>query len=412
MFNKSILLLPCLVLGASGCQFRPSAPPPAPAAAATAVVDAEEELLIPIEAELPQRRDMAAFFETPTRVEAENRVEVVPEGMGKCLAVFAEEGDSVERGFILAELDKEELEAQLRQQRVNVNQQKANLDLAERLLAEGLGNKVERDNAQFALEQAQATLNMQEVQRKNQTLVSPLTGIVTRRTIQPGMLVTSGLPAFTIVDPGSYLLPINVPERELGRLKEGQEARVSIDSMPGEEFTATVRRINPSVDAASGTVRVTLDFAPEAQQHLREAAFARVRLVMDTRENALVVPKDAVLEDNTRTFIMIVRPQKGTESRPEGPILAAERIEVKTGLEDGDWVEVESGIEEDMLIVTLGQHTLKEGSKVTVTNAREAIADRSATTAADALEQAAEKVRQREERRKLTAEREAQAAKR
>src|SRR5690606_2544821 len=98
--------------------------------------------------------------------------------------------------------------------RVNIRQQQNSLVIAEKALAEGIGNRVERDNAKFAYEQSLASLNTQELQLKNQTITSPISGIVTKRHIQKGMFVSSGMPAFTVVDPSSFVLPINVPERE------------------------------------------------------------------------------------------------------------------------------------------------------------------------------------------------------
>jgi len=377
-----------------------------------------EEVLIPIEAAYPHRDSISAYFETTSRVEAENRVEVVSKGMGQCLSVGVEEGDKVKAGNVLAELDKEELEAQLRQTRVNVQQNKYQMEKAEEQLSEGLVSPYEAENARFMYEQAQATLNTQEVNLKNQTILAPISGVITHRNIQQGMLVSSGMPAFTIVDPESYILPIKPPEKELTRLREGQEAKVSIDSRPGEEFVARVRRINPSVDPISGTVKVTLDFDDETRPFLREKAFARVRLVMETRENVLVVPKDTLIEENARTYLMAVR-ESQSEARAEetpaedagdppsgqsedaakedaieeteaarGPRLIAERVEIQTGLEDSDNVEIVSGVDESTLIVTLGQHTLKPGSAVRITDASTEILSRADMSAEEALDAA------------------------
>ena len=343
-----------------------------------------EVLTIPVEAARPTRDNLSAFLDTQARIEAERRVEVIAQGMGECIGVKVEEGDTVTAGQVLAELDKEELEAQLRQTRVNIRQQEHALSIAERSLAEGIGSQIERDNARFALDQAQATLNAQEIQIRNQTITSPINGIITRRNIQQGSMVTSAVPAFTIVDPASYILPINVPERELGNLRLGQEARVNIDSMPGKTLMARVDRISPSVDPVSGTVRVLLSFDAADQNLLRESAFARVRLVTETRADVLVLPKDSIIEDSTRKYVMVVREsQEGGEA-----FQVAERVEIQTGLEDGSQVEVLGGVEEDTPVVTLGQHTLKEGARGTITNARESIAARATITPEQALETA------------------------
>lgn len=349
-----------------------------------------QEVKIPVQTAKPVRRDISAYFETTSRVTAENRVEVISKGTGQCLNVTVEVGDNVEAGQVLAELDSMELEAQIRQTKVNLAQQKSHMDLARRSFEEGLGPEVEYTNAKYAYEANQAVLELQEVQMGHQTIRAPISGVITQRALQTGMLVSTGMPTFSIVDPNSYVLPINLPEKELGRLHLDQAADVTIDSRQGETFKATIQRINPSVDPQSGTVGVLLRFNEDARQYLREAAFARVRLVMETHANALAVPKDTLIEENSRKYLMVVEQQSPADAGAN-PELVARRKEVQTGLEDSNFVEIVSGIEDGADIVTLGQHTLKPDSPVVVTTAEAEILSRAGISAEDALEAARDK---------------------
>jgi membrane fusion protein (multidrug efflux system) len=357
----------------------------------------DSEILIPVEATTPIREDISSYFETTTRVEAEKRVEVVAKGSGLCLAVSADEGDFVEEGDLIARLETEELEAQIRQSRVSLEQTKFQMETAEEQLREGILSPFEARNARFGYETALATLRMQELQLSYQTIHAPIGGVITLKNIQVGQIVAPGTPIFRIVDPVSYILPIMPPEKELPRLEVGQQARVSIDSVKDREFNAEIRRINPSVDPMSGTIKVVLDFEEEARAYLREGSFARVRLVMETHEDVLLVPKDAVLEENARKYLMIVEerevpvtiatedavdPERAGDAVPEeaGPVntemktrLAARRVEIQTGLEDSDYIEVMTGIGPDTKVVTLGQHTLKPDALVKVTTAQDEI---------------------------------------
>ncbi|MBW7864466.1 MAG: efflux RND transporter periplasmic adaptor subunit [Candidatus Hydrogenedentes bacterium] len=390
--TKRMLLLPVLAVVAlvSGCG-----QPVEGSSAATKPL--AERILIPVEVAAPLRMDISSYFETTTRVQAENRVEVMSKGTGQCKAVHVEEGNRVNAGDVLAELDQTELEAQARQARVTVRQQKTAFEIAERSLAEGIGAPVERDNTQFAYEQAQAMLEMHEAQLRHQVIRAPISGIVTNRILQAGMLVSPGMPAFTVVDPESYVLPISVPEKELSRLSEGQEARVRVDSIEGRELTARVRRINPSMDPLSGTVKVILDFDPADRAQLREAAFARVRLVMQTNSNTLVVPKDALIEENARTYLMVVERDepKGEEAAEggenAGEVFVARRIEVQKGLEDSNFIEILSGVDDNSKVVVMGQHTLKANALVTITTAAREIESRAGMSPDEALEAARRK---------------------
>jgi membrane fusion protein (multidrug efflux system) len=256
------------------------------------------------------------------------------------------------------------------------------------------------DNARYAYEQTLATLETQRILLDNLTIRAPISGIVTQRDIQPGMLVSNGFLAFRIVDPSSYILTISPPERELPRLAIGQVAKITIDALRGREFDAKIRRINPSVDPISGTIKVVLDFDEDVRKLLHDSSFARVKLVMATLQNVLLAPKEAILEEEGRQYVFVVRkPPAAADSAPlapgEQPIDAseeetfiAERVEVQTGLEDAQRVQLITGVAESDLLITNGQYTLKPGSRVRLTSVRDAVWQNADSTADEALERA------------------------
>jgi len=358
----------------------------------------EQRTIIPVEAQLAVRGPISAFLETDSRIEAERKVTVTSEGMGKCMRVYADEGDRVSAGDILAELDKEELNAQLRSANAQLQKLRSDYARSKEMFDEGLGSEAEYDNARYAYEQQLAAVNQQQVQLNNMTIRAPIGGVITVKHIQQGDLVSSGAPAFDVVDPESYILTINPVEQRLPHIHKGQTALVSIDAVKGNEFQAKVRRINPAVDPTSGTVKVTLDFHKDAMRQLREGAFARVRLVMETHENALLVPKDAVIEENARKYLFIVGAQqeelpggakeKSAEITSTGETLVATRVEVQTGLEDNANVEILGGIDGDAPIVTVGQQTLKSGSEVKLTTAEAELLAKAGLSAEEALKAA------------------------
>ena len=408
-----LILVLWIAAGCGNSQGKIAAANPSAAEAAKPAQDSV--VIIPVQAEAPERGDISSYFETTARVEAENRVQVMAEGAGECLKVCVEEGDSVKQGDMLAELDKRTIQATIGQTEVQVRQTNTAFDIAERSLAEGIGARAERDNARFAHEQALAALNMQKVQFDKLTLRAPISGIVTKRNIQQGQIVSMGMAVFTVVDPASFMVVIAAPEKELARLKMGQMAKVIIDAIGNEEFDASVRRINPGVDSTSGTVKVTLDFDAAARARLRDSAFARVRLILETHAQALLVPKDALIEENARKYLFVVmendadvkkpaevseakagalpeekQPESAPMPKPETPGLVSERFEVQVGLEDSRHVEILSGIDDQALVVTLGQHTLKTGSHVMVTNATETLKTKLGLSPENALKAAKE----------------------
>lgn len=373
-------------------------------------VSDDPEVVIPVEAVHPERGDIATYFETTSRVEAEEKVDVSAKATSRCTEVLVDVGDRVEAGDVLAELEKDEAKAQYEQTAVQVRQNKTAYELAKAQFEEGLGPKVEMDNARYTYEQSLATLESQKLQIDNLTIRAPINGVITSRDIQRGMLVSSGQQVFHIVDPASFMLTISPPEKELPRLKVGQEAWVTIDALQGQEFKAKIRRINPSVDPVSGTVKVILDFEDDLRKKLHESAFARVKLVMATLRNVLLVPKEAIVEEEGRQYVFVARPDTGEdvdsdeeakaaveaalEQSPEEypePGYVAERVAVRTGLEDSARVQLLGQVSEDDLIVTNGQHTLKAGTRVRVTNLRDAIRANAELSAEEALAAAEER---------------------
>jgi len=253
---------------------------------------------------------------------------------------------------------------------------------------------MEYDNAKFAVEQQQSSVEQLEVQVGNMTVRAPLSGIVTKKLAQTGALISSGTALYEIIDPATYVLNITAPEKGyLSRIKVGQKAAVHLDSLD-EPVNAQVRRINPAVDPASGTVKVTLDFEKAALPKLRNFAFARVNLILATHENALMVPKNAIVEENTRKYIYVVErpaadPETSTPSTGDpAAILVATRKEIQTGLEDSTNIEVLEGIADDNLVVTVGQQTLKSGAEVKLTTVQEELLAKSGLSADDALKSA------------------------
>jgi hypothetical protein len=183
---------------------------------------------------------------------------------------------------------------------------------------------------------------------------------VIRRYIKFAEYVTNGTPLFRISDFDPLLCPIQVPERELPRLRVGQSAHLTVEAWPGERFAARVLRIRPVVEAATGTVEVTLEVA--ARGRLRPGMFAGVFLEVDRREDSLVIPKAALVLESLGDTVFLVADAEGEGA--EGQV--AVRRDIELGFEERDAVEVRSGLEEGEQVVILGQSGLSDGTPVRI----------------------------------------------
>lgn len=317
---------------------------------------------VPVEVATVARRDMSAYIETNGTLEAENEVDIVARTAGPIVELVAEEGMLVRRGQLLAQLEQDEIRSQLEISRVGLNETKLAYERAQRLSGDDLISTAEFEQAKAAYESARAQFDGNTILLGYTEIKAPFAGLVVSRYVDFAQQVSANTPLFRISDFTPLLCPIRVPERELSRLRLGQSAYLTVEPFPGERFEAEVLRISPVVDSATGTIKVTLEV--EARDRLRPGMFASVFLETATREGTLVIPKAALSLESIGDTVYVA--DAGG---------AASRREVRLGFEEGDYVEVLAGIEENEVVVVVGQDGLSDGTPIQVLTANgEAVA--------------------------------------
>ena len=310
---------------------------------------------IPVKTETVERAEMTSYIETHARLEAERWVDVVARAQGLVERLAAEEGDAVQAGDILVQLEKRELKLQMEQARVAVEGANARHDRAKTLHERQLVSQEEFEDATHQLQNAKVNLSEARLQLEYADVRASIAGVVMVRNVEQGDLVRSNEVVFSVADLEPLQAKIRVPEKRMTQLRKGQEARVSVDPVPDRVFPAQVRMINPGVDPASGTVKVTLDVPTGGV--LQPGMFATIRIVTDRRPDALVIPKKALVLETDEEDVFVVREGK------------AARVQVELGYVDGDRVEVRSGLRPGDQVVTVGHEGLKEGASVRIVGA-------------------------------------------
>jgi membrane fusion protein, multidrug efflux system len=317
-----------------------------------------ESTAVPVEVTPVERRDMASYIETNGTLEAEAEVDLVARTSGPIVELLAEENMTVREGQLLARLDQREIRARLEIAQVNLAEAQTAFARAEALQRASLLSSEEFEQARSRLDSARAEALGNEIQLGYTEIKAPFAGLIVRRYVKFAENVAVNQPLFRLSDFDPLLCPIQVPERELPRLATGQKAYVTVDSWPGERFAASVLRVSPVVEAATGTVRVTLEM--EAQGKLRPGMFGSVFLQTDTHEGVLAVLRKALALDSIGDAVFVA--QDGT----------AVRRDVTLGVREGDLVEVVAGLGEGDLVVTVGQDSLSDGTPISVPGAESA----------------------------------------
>jgi RND family efflux transporter MFP subunit len=312
---------------------------------------------IPVQVEAASQRTIAQHLETNGTLEAENDVDLVARTAGPIVELSVEEGMLVERGQLLARIDAGEVRARLRIDEVALAEAELILSRAQAQFESEILSRELFDQAASRRDAALAAVEEARVQLGYTEIVAPFGGLIVERFIKFAEHVQNGTPLFRISDFDPLQCPIQVPEKDLGRLALQQPAYLTVEAFPEERFQASVLRISPVVDSTTGTVKVTLEV--EARGRLRPGMFASVFLETDRRENVVVIPKSAlVLESIGDTVYVKV-----------GDV--AERREVRLGYDDADHVEVVEGLEVGDQVIVLGQDSVSSGTPVYVPEAVE-----------------------------------------
>ena len=307
---------------------------------------------VPVQVEAVPRQSVSQYLETNGTLEAENEVDIVARTTGPVIEINTEEGRLIRAGQVIARIDEREARNQVTIATVARDEAQLAFDRAKSSWDEGLVSREAFDNAFSQLNSAKAQLESAEIQLAYTRITAPFDALVVTRNIKLAQYVTPGMTLFRISDFTPLLCRIEVPEKDFPRIQIGQVAHLRVEAYPGERFPAKVARLRPTVDAATGTFTVTLEV--DGSGKLRPGMFASVFLQTDTHDDAIVIPRSALVLDSLGDTVYV---KSGDE---------AERREVRLGLRSENSVEVLEGLSEGELLIVVGQDGLADGTPVTV----------------------------------------------
>ncbi|NMM90714.1 efflux transporter periplasmic adaptor subunit [Rhodococcus sp. SRB_17] len=359
MASRAIYLLVAAVgiagAGSLAWWFQRTAPLQASPPASTAPAKGAGASGQPVAVEAAQVRRMALSDEAQAVGSLRSRRSVVlrPEVSGRIVQLNLRDGQRVRQGQLLVQLDDQLQRAQVQQSQAELSIARANHQRNQDLVAQGFISQRSVDESDANLQVAQAKLALAQATAARLKIVAPFDGIAGIGNTQVGDYLKDGTDIVNIEDLDSVYVDFRLPERFQGKLRVGQSARVEVDALPGETFSAMVRAIDPQIDAngRSVSVRAAID---NRQLRLRPGMFARVTAVFGERADASVVPEEAVVPNGAGHYVLKVVPQA------QGGIAVAQRTSVVLGLRRDGWVEVVQGLQPGDTVVTAGQQRLSK----------------------------------------------------
>jgi len=282
---------------------------------------------------------------------SDESVTVRPEAAGRISEIGFKEGQRVAKGDLLLRLDPAVNDAEVLQARANLTLAKTKFDRAVDLAKSSFISGQARDEAENNLKVAQAALALSEAKRAKMEIRAPCSGIVGLRSVSIGDYVKEGADIVNLESIDPLKVDFRVPEVFLKQVRAGQPLEVTLDALPGRGYAGRILAINPLVDAAGRSIVIRAQVA-NPDTTLRPGMFARVRLITGERQDAIVVPEQALVPFGSDQFVFRVVDGK------------AQRVRVDIGQRGDGRVEIRQGLGPEDTVVVAGQLKVRDGVAV------------------------------------------------
>ncbi len=323
------------------------------------------------------KKQFRPYIEATGTLNPFEEVSIGAEIDGIIKTVKANEGTAVSKGMLLATIDDVEYsqsvlsaQAALKQAEASFANVKIEFSRKDALYKEELVTKQQYDDvttrltlAESDVEKARAALSIAKQKLTKTKIYAPLSSRIKEKLVSEGDFVKNGTRLFTLIQPNPLKLRFSVSERDVGKMKVGQDVSVKVDAFPDREFTGKVSIVFPSLEEKTRTLAIEA-LVPDKENILKPGLFARIILYTGSLKDTVVIPNTALLYEGERIMAYVVEEGKAKEKL------------VKLGNKYGDEIEIIEGIKEAEKIVIAGQQGLSEGAKVSVQGERNQVPER------------------------------------
>lgn len=286
-------------------------------------------------------------------LQSDETVQLAPEIAGRVSEIDFVEGTRVKAGDVLVRLDDALVRAEVTDAEARLSFAQANNERARQLSRTGNVTERSRDEAVTNFETASAALELAKTRLDKHLLRAPFDGIVGVRNVSVGAFVAVGTPVVNIEKIDGLKVDFKVPEIYLTSISVGQVVDVTVDALPGRTFAGKIYAINPLIDVNGRALQVRARLENE-DLVLRPGLFARILIKGAVQRDVVIVPESAILPRAGDNFVFRVSDGK------------AQEVGVKLGERSDATVEITAGVMPGDLVVTAGQHKLRDGATVEV----------------------------------------------
>lgn len=308
---------------------------------------------LPVEVAVARADTVVEAVEATGQIEAVQSILLRPEVEGRIVEILFREGSMVGSGAPLFRIDDAELTAQVARAEADRDLAKQALARTRRLQEQNASSQADLEQAEASFRSNQAQYELLKVRLDRTTVRAPFAGVIGARAVSLGDYVTTSSPLVTLQTVNPQRASFQVPERYADVLEIGQEVTFRVAALPGRDFRGVVEFVDPVVQLPARVITVKAR-VPNPRRELQSGMFIDVRLAVDVRPRAVVIPEEAIVPLQGLNAVWVVG--------PEGTV---ERRDVRLGVRTPGFVEARSGVSEGEQVVVGGQERLQQGMPVT-----------------------------------------------
>ncbi len=309
----------------------------------------------------PLRKDLAYVITLPANIAPLYQTTLYAKVSGYLKWIGPDKGDQVKKGQIVAIIDAPEVEEQYQQSAADYKIKKITFDRLRSVWKESpdVIAKQDVDVAEAAYEGARTLMQQRAVMRDYTKVRAPYDGTITARFADPGALIqvatssaTTAIPLFTIMALDTVRIYANVPQDDSPWIVPGQtKVSVHVHELQDSSYTGTITRSTLALDPSTRSLLVEVNL-PNPDHALRPGTYAELAIALREIPNALVLPPQAINSTAKGTTVFIIDQGK------------AKAVPLRTGITDGQWIEITDGLRGDEDVVVVGKRQLLDQSPV------------------------------------------------
>jgi len=308
-----------------------------------------------------EEREFRHYLDLQGNVMTKQNVLIYPEMAGTLIKVYVKEGQNVKKGQLLATIDDGGMSSQLEQLKTQAALAKTTFERQKRLWEQKIGSEIQFLQAETNYQAVMNSVKQAESQLAKSNIRAPFSGIIDNVIQEQGTVVSpvSGQAVFRIVNLSDMYIEVDVPESYINGVTVGKEVNIYFPVL-GDSIASTVRQTGNFINPTNRSFRVEIA-VPNTKNTIKPNLTARVQINDYTNTNAILIPQSLISENADGEQYVYV----ATEVDSDNMAVAKKQI-IRTGLTQGDYVEVLAGITPEVLVVMEGARNVRENQKVKI----------------------------------------------